>query len=125
VTSPDPAHPLAWLEPHAARRRALGLHRELLARTPGLTWTRDNPHVAATGEPSSRIDYILVGLPPAPATTLVINARLIGDQPRDGLWPSDHAGVAADLHLPTRSFAPQPTESADPGPHHGSSPRCC
>jgi 8-amino-7-oxononanoate synthase len=34
VTSPDPAHPLAWLEPHAARRRAAGLRRELRARTP-------------------------------------------------------------------------------------------
>jgi 8-amino-7-oxononanoate synthase len=34
VTSPDPAHPLAWLEPHAARRRAAGLRRELRPRTP-------------------------------------------------------------------------------------------
>jgi 8-amino-7-oxononanoate synthase len=34
VTSPDPAHPLAWLEPHAAHRRAAGLHRELRPRTP-------------------------------------------------------------------------------------------
>jgi 8-amino-7-oxononanoate synthase len=32
VTSPDPAHPLAWLEPHAARRRAAGLRRELRPR---------------------------------------------------------------------------------------------
>jgi 8-amino-7-oxononanoate synthase len=34
VTSPDPAHPLAWLEPHAVRRRAAGLRRELRPRTP-------------------------------------------------------------------------------------------
>ncbi|MHA6622030.1 8-amino-7-oxononanoate synthase [Pseudonocardia sp. DLS-67] len=34
MTSPDPAHPLAWLEPHAARRHAQGLHRELRPRTP-------------------------------------------------------------------------------------------
>ncbi|TQM44663.1 8-amino-7-oxononanoate synthase [Pseudonocardia cypriaca] len=34
MTSPDPAHPLAWLEPHAAHRRAAGLHRELRPRTP-------------------------------------------------------------------------------------------
>jgi 8-amino-7-oxononanoate synthase len=34
VTSPDPAHPLAWLEPSADRRRAEGLHRELRPRTP-------------------------------------------------------------------------------------------
>src|SRR5690606_2227701 len=34
VTFPAPAHPLAWLEPHAARRRAQGLRRELRPRTP-------------------------------------------------------------------------------------------
>ena len=32
VTSPEPVHPLAWLEPHAARRRAAGLRRELRPR---------------------------------------------------------------------------------------------
>jgi 8-amino-7-oxononanoate synthase len=32
VTSSDPAHPLAWLAPHAARRRAAGLRRELRPR---------------------------------------------------------------------------------------------
>jgi 8-amino-7-oxononanoate synthase len=32
VTSPDPVHPLAWLAPHAARRRAAGLRRELRPR---------------------------------------------------------------------------------------------
>jgi 8-amino-7-oxononanoate synthase len=34
VTSPSP-HPLAWLEPHAARRRAAGLRRELTPRAAG------------------------------------------------------------------------------------------
>jgi len=32
VTSPEPGHPLGWLEPHAARRRAAGLRRELRPR---------------------------------------------------------------------------------------------
>ncbi|TQM14045.1 8-amino-7-oxononanoate synthase [Pseudonocardia kunmingensis] len=32
VTSPHPVHPLAWLAPHAARRRAAGLRRELRPR---------------------------------------------------------------------------------------------
>jgi len=35
---------------------------------PGWTWDRANPHVRATHEPSSRIDYVLVGLP-GPAGT--------------------------------------------------------
>src|ERR671914_1716166 len=38
VTSPEPVHPLAWLEPHAARRRAAGLRRELRPRAaPSIT----------------------------------------------------------------------------------------
>ncbi|WP_246106240.1 8-amino-7-oxononanoate synthase [Pseudonocardia kunmingensis] len=32
MTSPHPVHPLAWLAPHAARRRAAGLRRELRPR---------------------------------------------------------------------------------------------
>jgi 8-amino-7-oxononanoate synthase len=32
VTFPDPEHPLAWLAPHADRRRAAGLRRELRPR---------------------------------------------------------------------------------------------
>ena len=64
---------------------------------PGWTWDARNPHVAATHEPSARIDYVLVG-PPGPAGRgHVRDARVIGDQPVDGTWPSDHAGVLVDL----------------------------
>ena len=65
--------------------------------TPGWTWDRRNPYVAATGEPSSRIDYVLVGLPTASGAGRVRSVRLIGDRPVDGVWPSDHAGVLAEL----------------------------
>jgi endonuclease/exonuclease/phosphatase family metal-dependent hydrolase len=65
--------------------------------TPGWTWDRRNPYVAATGEPSARIDYVLVGLPSATGAGQVRSVRLIGDQPVDGVWPSDHAGVLAEL----------------------------
>jgi endonuclease/exonuclease/phosphatase family metal-dependent hydrolase len=34
---------------------------------PGWTWDRKNPHVDETGEPSARIDYVLVGPPRAGA----------------------------------------------------------
>jgi endonuclease/exonuclease/phosphatase family metal-dependent hydrolase len=63
----------------------------------GWTWDRRNPYVAATGEPSARIDYILVGLPTASGAGQVRSVRLIGDQPVHGVWPSDHAGVLAEL----------------------------
>jgi endonuclease/exonuclease/phosphatase family metal-dependent hydrolase len=64
---------------------------------PGWTWDRRNPHVAATGEPSARIDYVLVGLPTASGAGRIRSVRLIGDQPVDGVWPSDHTGVLAEL----------------------------
>jgi endonuclease/exonuclease/phosphatase family metal-dependent hydrolase len=64
---------------------------------PGWTWDRRNPHVAATGEPSARIDYVLVGLPTASGAGQVRSVQLIGDRPVDGVWPSDHAGVLAEL----------------------------
>jgi endonuclease/exonuclease/phosphatase family metal-dependent hydrolase len=69
----------------------------------GWTWDRANPHVLATHEPSARIDYILVGLP-ARVGGQVQSARRIGHQPVTGTWPSDHAGVVADLRLTTSAF---------------------
>jgi endonuclease/exonuclease/phosphatase family metal-dependent hydrolase len=66
---------------------------------PGHTWDRANPHVAATGEPSSRIDYVLVGLPRPGGAALAVGAGLLGDRPHEGVWPSDHAAVVADLLL--------------------------
>jgi endonuclease/exonuclease/phosphatase family metal-dependent hydrolase len=64
---------------------------------PGWTWDRRNPYVAASGEPSARIDYVLVGLPSAAGAGRIRSVRLIGDQPVHGVWPSDHAGVLAEL----------------------------
>jgi endonuclease/exonuclease/phosphatase family metal-dependent hydrolase len=61
------------------------------------TWDRANPHVLATGEPSSRIDYVLIGPPHASHRGHVRSARRIGEKPVAGVWPSDHAGVIAEL----------------------------
>lgn len=63
----------------------------------GWTWDRRNPHVLASHEPSARIDYILVGLPDAAGRGAVHTARLVGDRPVGGVWPSDHAGVLSEL----------------------------
>jgi endonuclease/exonuclease/phosphatase family metal-dependent hydrolase len=99
-------------EPDADELRLLGGHKtapvvpgQILVdawsyadpRTPGWTWDRRNPYVAATGEPSARIDYVLVGLPTASGAGQVRSLRRIGDQPVNGVWPSDHAGVLAEL----------------------------
>lgn len=65
---------------------------------PGWTWDRANPHVLRTGEPSARIDYVLVGMPSTYGGA-VQSAALIGQAPTDGVWPSDHAGVSVDLAI--------------------------
>ncbi|WP_217171442.1 endonuclease/exonuclease/phosphatase family protein [Streptomyces sp. AC512_CC834] len=65
---------------------------------PSGTWDTANPYVAhADGEPSTRIDYVHVG-PPGPGGLGRVRAvRRAGDGPVDGVWPSDHAAVVADL----------------------------
>jgi endonuclease/exonuclease/phosphatase family metal-dependent hydrolase len=73
---------------------------------PSWTWDRRNPYVAATGEPSARIDYVLVGLPAAGGAGRIRSARLIGDRPVNGVWPSDHAGVLAELQPGTLRIDP-------------------
>jgi endonuclease/exonuclease/phosphatase family metal-dependent hydrolase len=60
------------------------------------TWDRANPHVAATMEPSARIDYVLVG-PPRDGRGRVSSAERLGHRPVRGVWPSDHAGLLVEL----------------------------
>jgi endonuclease/exonuclease/phosphatase family metal-dependent hydrolase len=71
--------------------------RYAAADDPGLTWNRGNPHVAATFEPSARIDYVFVGPPGPTGQGRVTSVGVFGNEARDGVWPSDHAGVAVDL----------------------------
>ncbi|WP_367322445.1 endonuclease/exonuclease/phosphatase family protein [Streptomyces sp. HUAS ZL42] len=64
---------------------------------PSATWDAANPYAAAAGWPSVRVDYIHVA-PPGPAGLGRVRAvRRAGDGPVDGVWPSDHAAVVADL----------------------------
>jgi endonuclease/exonuclease/phosphatase family metal-dependent hydrolase len=61
------------------------------------TWDRANPHVVSTMEPSSRIDYVLVGPPHDNGLGSVRSIRRIGATPVDGVWPSDHVGLLTEL----------------------------
>jgi endonuclease/exonuclease/phosphatase family metal-dependent hydrolase len=63
---------------------------------PGFTWDRANPHVSDWLAPSARIDYVHVLASPHPAGW-VRAVRRAGTEPVDGVWPSDHAAVVADL----------------------------
>jgi endonuclease/exonuclease/phosphatase family metal-dependent hydrolase len=63
---------------------------------PGHTWDRANPYVAGWVEPSSRIDYIhVVARSKGPGH--ILSARRTATAPIDGVWPSDHAAVIAEL----------------------------
>jgi endonuclease/exonuclease/phosphatase family metal-dependent hydrolase len=78
---------------------------------PGHTWVRRNPHLADSVWPERRLDYVLVSWPrPAPLGNPT-DAFLIGDGPLEGVWPSDHLGVAVDLRL---------AGEGGPGPRAGS-----
>jgi endonuclease/exonuclease/phosphatase family metal-dependent hydrolase len=68
-----------------------------VCQDPGHTWVRRNPYLQNSVWPERRLDYVLVSWPrPAPLGNPV-QAFLFGDGPVDGLWPSDHLGVAVDL----------------------------
>jgi endonuclease/exonuclease/phosphatase family metal-dependent hydrolase len=98
-------------EPDSDEVRLLGGHKTPPAR-PGFvlvdawryaemdaipwTWDRANPHVAATMEPSARIDYVLVG-PPRDGRGRISSVERVGHRPVRGVWPSDHAGLLVQL----------------------------
>ncbi|MET7453799.1 endonuclease/exonuclease/phosphatase family protein [Streptomyces sp. NPDC005574] len=63
---------------------------------PSATWDPANPYVA-DHSPAARIDYVHVG-PPGPGGLGHVRAvRRAGAGAVDGVWPSDHAAVVADL----------------------------
>ncbi len=64
---------------------------------PGMTWTKDNPYVDDELEPPRRIDYLFVGKPNTDNAGEVLGCRLNGTRPIDGVWPSDHFAVVADV----------------------------
>ncbi len=64
---------------------------------PGYTWDNVNPYISARFDPNGRIDYILVGEPKARGAGHVVDCRVTGNDPIDGVWPSDHHAVTAEL----------------------------
>ncbi|MFC4061040.1 endonuclease/exonuclease/phosphatase family protein [Planomonospora corallina] len=64
---------------------------------PSSTWDPANPYVARTFEPAARIDYVHVGAPGPDGLGRVLRVFRAGDAPVEGVWPSDHAAVVADL----------------------------
>jgi endonuclease/exonuclease/phosphatase family metal-dependent hydrolase len=63
----------------------------------GYTWSNANPFAAVDCEPDRRIDYVLVGYPQDHGAGQVTSARVEATEPVDGIHPSDHAAIYAEL----------------------------
>jgi len=70
---------------------------EVAGTGPGHTWSNANPYAALDLEPDRRIDYVLVGWPRPGGAGSVVSCRVVGTDPVDGVVPSDHYGVLAEL----------------------------
>jgi endonuclease/exonuclease/phosphatase family metal-dependent hydrolase len=64
---------------------------------PGFTWSNRNPNAAAVLEPDRRIDYVFAGFPIRSGIGRITACRVVCDDAVDGVWPSDHFGVYAEL----------------------------
>jgi len=73
---------------------------------PGHTYDRANPYALRSREPSRRIDYVFARGPDRHLRGEPLSARLAFATPRDGVWPSDHFGVVADIQAAIRPHAP-------------------
>lgn len=63
----------------------------------GVTWSNRNEYARIAREPDRRIDYIYVGPPRRNGIGRVERCRVVCDDPRAGVWPSDHFGLHAEL----------------------------
>lgn len=63
----------------------------------GATWTNHNPYARLDLEPDRRIDYVLVGWPKAGGAGHVTRCTVEALEPVDGVVPSDHLAVLAEL----------------------------
>jgi len=64
---------------------------------PGITWSNRNDHARQWLEPDRRIDYVFAGPPRRDGLGQITACRVVCDDGADGVWPSDHFGVYAEL----------------------------
>lgn len=70
---------------------------EVAGEGSGHTWSNANPFAVGDLEPDRRIDYVFVGWPKARGAGHVVRAAVEGTEPVDGVHPSDHYAVLAEL----------------------------
>ena len=63
----------------------------------GITWSNENPWAGTEIEVDRRIDYVFVGWPRMGGLGHVTSCSVEGRDPIDGVVPSDHHAVRADL----------------------------
>jgi endonuclease/exonuclease/phosphatase family metal-dependent hydrolase len=73
---------------------------------PGFTYDRRNPYALRSREPSRRIDYAYVRGPGKHLCGEPLRARVVLDEAVDGVWPSDHFGLVADILAAKRHHDP-------------------
>lgn len=65
----------------------------------GATWSTLNPYASGFGLPDRRIDYIFFGSPGVQGPGAVISCKVVCNEGQEGIWPSDHFGVFAELSI--------------------------
>ena len=60
---------------------------------------RKNPYAAVTHEPDRRLDYVFVRGPDRRLRGEPLACRVVLDESDDGVWPSDHFGVLAEISI--------------------------
>ncbi len=73
---------------------------------PGWTYDRANPYALRAREPSRRIDYAYVRGPGRHLCGEPLSARLCLTEAVDGIYPSDHWGVVAEIYAAPRGHDP-------------------
>jgi endonuclease/exonuclease/phosphatase family metal-dependent hydrolase len=63
----------------------------------GATWSDANPFAKAEHEQERRIDYVFTGWRRNDGRGAPLSCRVVGDEAVEGVWPSDHFGVLAQL----------------------------
>jgi endonuclease/exonuclease/phosphatase family metal-dependent hydrolase len=82
-----------------------GAGAELASGRQGATWCNRNPYARAAFEPDRRLDYIFTGYPQQDGVGKIEHCRVVCDDERDGVWPSDHFGLYAELRTAPASRA--------------------
>ena len=74
--------------------------------SPGYSYARANPYALRAHEPNRRLDYIFSRGPDRELRGEPLSARLCFNQPVDGIWPTDHYGVLAEIQAAPRKLDP-------------------